>query len=96
MEFNKKNLIEHLPLDNINFSHLSKGEGDGSSFPNGFLRKTNSARAYFLWDWKSPLFIKKSNQVMYIPAMLVSHHGDALDDRTIYRKAESKMDQSCS
>jgi len=28
---------------------------------------------------------------MYIPSMLVAHNGDALDDKTIFRKCESVM-----
>jgi hypothetical protein len=31
---------------------------------------------------------------MYIPAMLVTHNGDALDDKTIFRKCEVVMKES--
>lgn len=34
-------------------SHLGKAEGDGSSFPTGGLRQTQTARAYTVWDQKS-------------------------------------------
>ena len=95
MKFAKKNLLNHSPIRKVNKNELLRGEGDGSSFPNGNLRSTSAARAYFLWDWKSPLFIKKSNQVMYIPSMLISHNGDALDDRTTYRKAETAIEEAC-
>ena len=73
-------------------AHILKGEGDGSSFPNGELRRTSNARGYLVWDWKSNVYIRKSNKVMYIPALLVNHHGEALDEKTLFRKAEEKLE----
>lgn len=29
---------------------------------------------------------------MYIPALLVNHHGEALDEKTLFRKAEDKLE----
>jgi glutamine synthetase len=66
---------------------LIKGEADGSSFPSGGLRFTHQARAYTLWDQQSEVFIRRKNKVLYIPALLVTHQGDALDDKTIFRKS---------
>jgi len=31
---------------------------------------------------------------MYIPSLLVTHQGDALDDKTIFRKCEAVMKES--
>ena len=70
-----------------------KGEGDGSSFPNGGLRNTSAARGYFVWDWKSPVFIRR-NGVLYIPALLLNHNGEALDEKTLYRKAEGYINRT--
>lgn len=76
-------------------SDILKGEGDGSSFPNGGLRATHTARGYFLWDWKSDIFINPVNKVLYIPSMLVNHNGEALDDKTTFRRAENLIEKQC-
>lgn len=73
------NLPQNIAFDKLKLSNVLKGEGDGSSFPNGGLRDTPTARGYLVWDWKSNLYIRKSNQVLYIPALLVNHYGEALD-----------------
>lgn len=39
------------------------------------------------------MFIKRDNNVMYIPALLVNHHGEALDDKTTFRKAETFIEK---
>lgn len=70
---------------------MLRGEADGSSFPNGGLRHTHAARSYFIWDWKSQIFINKRNKVLYIPSLLVNHNGEALDDKTTYRRAEQLL-----
>lgn len=71
---------------------LQKGEGDGSSFPNGGLRGTEKARAYIAWDSKSDIFIREgTNKTLYIPAMLVTHTGEALDEKSYLRRAEAKL-----
>lgn len=80
--------LEHLFHSGIKFKQvekftgkiLQKGEGDGSSFPNGGLRGTEKARAYIAWDSKSDVFIREgTNKTLYIPAMLLTHDGEALD-----------------
>ena len=70
------------------FQQLGKGEGDGSSFPSGGLRVTHKARAYTIWDTKSEVYIRNKSKVLYIPSMLVTHNGEALDDKTLFRKSE--------
>lgn len=53
------------------------------------------ARGYFIWDWRSQLFISRNNNVLYIPSLLVNHHGEALDDKTTFRKAENFIEKEC-
>jgi len=78
----------------LNREYLQKGETDGSSFPSGGLRQTHRARAYMVRDPLSEIFIRKKNKIMYIPSLLVTHHGIALDDKTIFRKSEALMKSS--
>ena len=78
----------------LNSGYVQKGETDGSSFPSGGLRTTHRARAYMIRDPLSEIFIRKKNKVMYIPSLLVTHHGQALDDKTIFRKSEAVMKSS--
>lgn len=75
----------------LNKEYLLKNETDGSSFPTGGLRSTHEARAYTIRDPLSQIFIRKRNKLMYIPSLLVTHDGDALDDKTLFRKAEAVM-----
>ena len=89
----REKLVKHVAQEKLSASDLTKGEGDGSSFPNGGLRDTSSARGYFIWDWKSPVFIRR-NGVLYIPALLINHNGEALDEKTLYRKAESYISKA--
>eukprot|EP00178_Gracilaria_changii_P006605 TRINITY_DN2148_c0_g1_i1.p2 TRINITY_DN2148_c0_g1~~TRINITY_DN2148_c0_g1_i1.p2 ORF type:complete len:162 (+),score=25.01 TRINITY_DN2148_c0_g1_i1:134-619(+) len=75
---------------------LLKTEADGSSFPSGGLRVTHAARAYTVRDPLSDIFIRKNNKLMYIPSLLVSHYGDALDDKGIFRKSEYILKKSAT
>ena len=75
-------------------SLLLKTEADGSSFPSGGLRETHNARGYTVRDPLSQIFIRNKNKLMYIPSLLVSHYGEALDDKGIFRKAELVMKKS--
>ena len=70
-----KNLIKNIVSEKFTLSNLIKNEGDGSSFPNGGLRHTSHARSYLVWDWRSDLYIRKTNRVLYIPGMLINHFG---------------------
>jgi glutamine synthetase len=95
--------LEHLFHSGLNFKQvenftgrvLQKGEGDGSSIPNGGLRGTEKARAYIAWDCKADIFIREGiNKTLYLPAMLLTHDGEALDEKSYLRRAESKLKQS--
>ena len=90
------NGLEGKPRTQLHPELLLKGEADGSSFPSGGLRQTHRARAYNLWDRASEIFIRRKNKVVYIPSMLVTHSGDALDDMTIFRKSEAVMKAAAS
>lgn len=59
---------------------LIRGEADGSSFPSGGLRDTAKGRGYTIWDPTSYAFIK--DKTLYIPAVLCSYTGEALDYKT--------------
>ena len=66
----------------------------GVNFLNGGLRVTHEARAYTIWDPLSQIYINKSNKVLYIPSVMVSHHGHALDDKTLFRASEKVLKSS--
>lgn len=55
---------------------------------------THQARAYNIWDSQSYLFIRPSQKVLYIPALLVTHQGYALDDKTLFRECEKVLKKS--
>ena len=93
LDYAEDNLFKCLATHNLSLKSILRGEGDGSSFPNGGLRRTNTARGYLVWDWRSNIYVRKTNEVMYIPALLISHHGEALDEKTKFRKAEEKLEQ---
>eukprot|EP01120_Amphizonella_sp_Union-15-10_P007219 TRINITY_DN2418_c0_g1_i1.p1 TRINITY_DN2418_c0_g1~~TRINITY_DN2418_c0_g1_i1.p1 ORF type:complete len:753 (-),score=127.88 TRINITY_DN2418_c0_g1_i1:74-2332(-) len=63
---------------------LLRGEPDASSFPNGELRATHTARGYTSWDPSSPAFITKTTNgtTLYIPTKYISWTGQALDFKT--------------
>ena len=71
---------------------MLKSEADGSSFPSGGLRQTHSARAYTMWDSKSEIYLRKRNNVVYIPSLLIAHNGMGLDDKTLLRKSEAALE----
>ena len=59
---------------------LFMGETDGSSYPQGGLRGTHYAGAWTAWDMTSPPYVKE--ETLFIPAVMVSQTGEALDDKT--------------
>eukprot|EP01121_Diplochlamys_sp_Union-15-3_P017738 TRINITY_DN630_c0_g1_i4.p1 TRINITY_DN630_c0_g1~~TRINITY_DN630_c0_g1_i4.p1 ORF type:complete len:760 (-),score=167.18 TRINITY_DN630_c0_g1_i4:13-2259(-) len=65
-------------------SDLLRGEPDASSFPNGQLRATHSARGYTSWDASSPAFVysTQNGTTLYIPTKYISWTGEALDIKT--------------
>lgn len=64
---------------------LIRNEADGSSVPSGGLRNTHVARAYTLWDHASNIYLRRSNNTLYIPSLLVTHYGKALGDKTLFK-----------
>lgn len=47
-----------------------------------------------LWDNDSNLYIRRRNNTLYIPALLVSHDGKALDMKTLFRMSENALEKS--
>ena len=68
---------------------LLQGETDGSSFNNGGLRVTHTAGAYLKIDPESPIFLRGDS--IYIPAVMISFNGDALDEKTPLHRAVQTM-----
>ncbi len=62
---------------------LIKGEPDGSSFPNGSIRATNSARGHTAWDPTSPAYIMHTDNgaTLCIPTVFMSWTGESLDKK---------------
>jgi len=73
----------------FNGKMLLRGETDGSSFPNGGLRATHRAGAYLTVDPSSPLFIIEDS--VYIPSVMVSYDGYALDEKTPLLRATDAL-----
>lgn len=86
--------LKALPKLALDPETILRSEGDGSSFPSGGLRVTHTARAYNVWDTRSEIFIRRRNRLLYIPSLLLTHHGEALDDKTLYRKCEKILKES--
>jgi len=70
---------------------LTKGETDGSSYPNGGLRDTHTAGGYLAVDTSSPIFLRDG--VIYIPSVFVSYHGMSLDEKTPLLRANDAMSE---
>ncbi len=77
---------------------LTKGEPDGSSFPNGGIRQTNAARGYTFWDPTSPAFIldTENGATLCIPSVFVSWTGEALDKKVPLLRSNAAMDAAGS
>jgi len=73
---------------------LIKGETDGSSFPNGGLRGTHCAGGYLAVDTSSPILCR--GDTIFIPSVLVSYYGAALDEKTPLLRSNSALDKSGS
>lgn len=73
---------------------LLMGEPDGSSFPNGGIRATNTARGYTAWDVTSPAFILESanGATLCIPTIFISWTGEALDKKTPVLRSMQALD----
>jgi len=81
----------------ISFSgkELIKGEPDASSFPSGGLRATFEARGYTVWDYTSPVFIRKdaAGATLCIPTAFCSYNGEALDQKTPLLRSMEALDR---
>ncbi|MFN3232480.1 MAG: glutamine synthetase III [Alphaproteobacteria bacterium] len=77
---------------------LTKGEPDGSSFPNGGIRQTNAARGYTFWDPTSPVFILDTDNgaTLCIPSVFVSWTGEALDKKVPLLRSNKAMNQAAT
>lgn len=77
-------------------SLLIKGEPDGSSFPNGSLRLTNSARGYTAWDPTSPAYIMHTDNgaTLMIPSVFLSWTGEALDKKIPLLRSNAAMNKA--
>lgn len=73
---------------------LIKGETDGSSYPNGGLRGTHAAGGYLAVDTSSPIFLR--GDTIFIPSVLVSYYGAALDEKTPLLRANAALDKHAS
>ena len=86
-------------INSFSGSDLIKGETDASSFPSGSERMTFEARGYTVWDYSSPVFVKKdldNNTVLYIPTAFCSYHGVALDEKTPLLRAMDRLDNEAT
>lgn len=83
-------------ITEFNGSLLTKGEPDGSSFPNGGIRQTNAARGYTFWDPTSPAYIldKPNGATLCIPSVFVSWTGEALDKKVPLMRSNSAMNEA--
>lgn len=77
-------------------SLLTKGEPDGSSFPNGGIRQTNAARGYTFWDPTSPAYILDTDNgaTLCIPSVFVSWTGEALDKKVPLLRSNAAMNKA--
>ncbi len=49
-----------------------------------------------LWDPHSNIYLRKTNNTLYIPSLLVAHDGAALDDKTLFRKSQKVLEKSAT
>ncbi len=83
-------------ITEFNGSLLTKGEPDGSSFPNGGIRQTNAARGYTFWDPTSPAYIleRANGATLCIPSVFVSWTGEALDKKVPLLRSNAAMNKA--
>ncbi len=79
----------------FNGQTLLKSETDASSFPSGGNRTTAKAKGYALWDRQSPIFIDELDigKVLFLPSFLISHTGEALDEKAALFRASHELDK---
>ena len=95
LEYNSKGDF----IKKFNGNCLIKGETDASSFPSGGERLTFEARGYTVWDYSSPVFIKKDdkgNKVLYIPTAFCTYNGVAVDEKTPLLRATEFLNKEAT
>mmetsp|Transcript_53551 Transcript_53551/g.81248 ORF Transcript_53551/g.81248 Transcript_53551/m.81248 type:complete len:709 (+) Transcript_53551:88-2214(+) len=85
LKFNSENEI----VQDFKGKTLTKGETDGSSYPNGGLRGTHCAGGYLAVDTSSPIFCR--GDTIFIPSAFVSYYGAALDEKTPLLRANAAL-----
>jgi glutamine synthetase len=90
LKFDKNNEI----VKDFKGKTLTKGETDGSSYPNGGLRGTHCAGGYLAVDTSSPIFCR--GDTIFIPSAFVSYYGAALDEKTPLLRANAALDNEGS
>lgn len=82
-------------ISNFKGKTLIQGEPDASSFPNGGIRATHTARGYTAWDVTSPAYIVENpnGATLNIPTSFVSWTGEALDKKTPVLKSMQALDK---
>lgn len=73
------------PIARFRAKELITAEPDGSSFPNGGLRVTHTARGYVTWDPTSPPFLLNhgNGATLYVPSLFYSwKDNQSLDEKT--------------
>jgi glutamine synthetase len=90
LEFDENNQVKR----DFKGKTLTKGETDGSSYPNGGLRGTHEAGGYLAVDTSSPIFLR--GDTMFIPSVFVSYHGKALDEKTPLLRANAALNKEGS
>ncbi len=82
-------------ISNFKGKTLIQGEPDASSFPNGGIRATHTARGYTAWDVTSPAYIVENpnGTTLNIPTSFVSWTGEALDKKTPVLKSMQALDK---
>ena len=87
LKFNEDNEV----VQDFKGKTLVRGETDGSSYPNGGLRGTHEAGGYVAIDTSSPIFLR--GDTIFIPSVLVSYYGAALDEKTPLLRANAALDK---
>eukprot|EP00750_Incisomonas_marina_P013627 INCI17514.12.p1 GENE.INCI17514.12~~INCI17514.12.p1 ORF type:complete len:521 (-),score=87.37 INCI17514.12:899-2461(-) len=77
------------PAWDFSGNNLRFGETDGSSYNNGGLRHTHQAGGYVTIDPSSPIFLR--GDTVFIPSVLTSFDGHALDEKTPLKRAEEAI-----
>jgi glutamine synthetase len=89
LDFGSSELLKPIVAPSFSGTLLFQGETDGSSYPNGGMRATNTAAAYTGWDMSSPPFIR--DDTLYIPASFLTYNGEALDQKTPLLRAGTAL-----